>query len=309
MQSAFSELFRFSKKERTGIFLLMGLITFIQVAALIIGSNNASVNSRPEIIPASLIMWEEIYDSLSDKADNQKDSKKVMPNSALAIRTENLFFFDPNTLSAEGWNKLGFPQKTIHSILRYREKGGRFRKPDDIRKIYMLPEAEANKLIPFVRIPETNKAERIAPGILKKNKIIININEADSAGFTSLPGIGPVLASRAVAYRKLLGGFNDAAQLKEVYGISDSLFDIIRPFLANGNCCTGHVKINVAEAAGLGRHPYIGKQRASMIVRYRQQHGSFRTPEDLLKIMNITPEFVERIRPYLDMEQPPAALR
>ena len=309
MQSTFSDLFRFSKKERAGIFLLMGIITLLQVSVFFIGNNHASVNSRPEVIPASLILWEEIFDSLSHEARYEENAKKEIHSGSFAIKAENLFLFDPNTLSAEGWNKLGVPEKIINSIFRYRQKGGKFRRPEDIRKIYSLPESEAEKLIPFVRIRETIKTENMKPISREKSKITININEADSAAFTSLPGIGPVLASRTVAYRKLLGGFYNAEQLKEVYGISDSLFEKIRPLLVNGNCCVGHLKINIAEVAELGSHPYIGRQMAGIIVRYRMQHGSFRTPEDLLKIINITPGFIEKVRPYINMEKPTAALR
>jgi hypothetical protein len=49
-----------------------------------------------------------------------------------------LFYFDPNTLSAEGWKKLGLRDKTIHTIQNYLGKGGILRNPEDLQKVYGL---------------------------------------------------------------------------------------------------------------------------------------------------------------------------
>ena len=43
-----------------------------------------------------------------------------------------LFYFDPNTASAADWRRLGIKDKTIHTILNYLTKGGKFYKPEDI---------------------------------------------------------------------------------------------------------------------------------------------------------------------------------
>ena len=62
------------------------------------------------------------------------------------------FLFDPNTLDGEGWIRLGVPEKAATNVIRYREKGGLFRKPEDIGKIYGMPDQLAAELQPYIQI-------------------------------------------------------------------------------------------------------------------------------------------------------------
>jgi competence protein ComEA len=53
---------------------------------------------------------------------------------------------------------------------------------------------------------------------------VININEASATALESLPGIGPTLAGRIVAYRQEHGPFAESSQLMEVEGIGPGLY-------------------------------------------------------------------------------------
>jgi DNA uptake protein ComE-like DNA-binding protein len=127
----------------------------------------------------------------------------------------------------------------------------------------------------------------------------IPINLADSADFEKLPGIGPVLAKRIVRYRALLGGFYDTGQLKEVYGISDSVYFIIKGRLLTDTL--GIVKLNLNEASenDLARHPYIGKFAARGIIRYRSRVRTIRSIDELYKNGLIPAENIEKLEKYL----------
>ncbi|MBI3137833.1 MAG: helix-hairpin-helix domain-containing protein, partial [Sphingobacteriales bacterium] len=63
-----------------------------------------------------------------------------------------LFIFDPNTITPEGWQQLGLREKTIKTILNFVSKGGRFRKPIDLKRIYGLFPDEYERLAPFIHI-------------------------------------------------------------------------------------------------------------------------------------------------------------
>jgi competence protein ComEA len=63
---------------------------------------------------------------------------------------------------------------------------------------------------------QPEKAARDAP--------LININTASPEELERLPGIGPALAARIAAHRKLYGRFRRAEHLLVVRGISDRRF-------------------------------------------------------------------------------------
>jgi competence protein ComEA len=59
----------------------------------------------------------------------------------------------------------------------------------------------------------------------------IPVNQAKAEDFDRLPGIGPGLAQRIVAYREEQGPFPDLDSLKEVKGIKEKTLEKIRSYL------------------------------------------------------------------------------
>jgi competence protein ComEA len=59
----------------------------------------------------------------------------------------------------------------------------------------------------------------------------ININKAGAEELDTLPGIGPALAERILAYREEQGKFKDVAELKNVSGIGDKKFEGLAEFV------------------------------------------------------------------------------
>jgi len=221
-----------------------------------------------------------------------------------------LFAFDPNTLSADGWKKLGVRDKTVNTIQNFIAKGYKFRKPDDLRKIYGLKPQDADRLIPYVRI--AGKADQPVVAFAANNSTykntaapepspikIIDINTADTAAFIALPGIGNKLAARIIKFREKLGGFSSVAQVAETFGLPDSTFQQIKPRLQPNNSVVKKININTADANELKNHPYFKWNIANAIVNYRLQHGNYKSLDDLHKIEIIDDELFNKIAPYL----------
>ena len=126
----------------------------------------------------------------------------------------------------------------------------------------------------------------------------IDINRADTTVFIALPGIGSKLASRIVNYREKLHGFHSVEQVAEVFGLADSTFQKIKPWLVINDTVIAKININTANSDDL-KTPYISYNLANAIYQYRLQHGSFTSLEDLKKIMLVSDAVFNKIIPYL----------
>ena len=218
-----------------------------------------------------------------------------------------LFTFDPNTLGTEGWQRLGIRDKTINIIQNFLAKGYKFKKPEDLAKIYGLRQEDVTRLMPYIQIAE-NPLE-ISPSNSNtstntstfSNKTasyktpIIEINAADTTAFIALPGIGNKLANRIILYRDKLGGFTNVNQVGETFGLQDSVFQKLKPRLQCNGEAIRQININTSDATQLKTHPYIRWAMANAIVSYRGQHGNFKSIDDLKKIDLITEDAVQKL--------------
>ena len=306
--------FNFTRKERNGTIFLL-LIIFLLIAIPFI---------YPLVFREKIINTRNIQDELIDLKTKQKDSVKKYytqkfdkdnyhdhyQHSEKKFHAElvkgELFYFDPNTLSSDGWKKLGIRDKTINTIQNFITKGGKFRQPEDIKKIWGLHEEEVQRLIPFIRIAEnvfiTEPVKQITTSNKypqKKSMEMTDINLADTNTWMRLPGIGTKLSSRIINFRDKLGGFYSIEQVAETFGLPDSVFQKIRPALVLHDKNLKLININTASIDELKQHPYIRYNLANLIVQYRTQHGNFKSISEIRQIMLIDDELYKKLSPYL----------
>jgi len=325
MLETVKEYFSFNRKERIGIFVLMAMILGVGVAPAFFSPVNDVSDSLDvhEFTNQIAVLDKKLANPAKQFPENRSKTgdKIIREYQSFGNKTEErdtrnivLFDFDPNTLDIGGWHRLGVKEKTALTISKYRDKGGKFRKAEDILKIYGLSESDKTRLLPFVKIPFTKEpveisgerrdtgstASRYKSNSLysKKTAKIIDVNSADSSEWKTLPGIGDVLSGRIIKYRDKLGGFYKVEQVAEIYGLADSTYLKIRPYL---KCDSSVRKISVNEVTPdvLEQHPYLKRQIARAIVDYRSQHGLFKDLGELKNLILITPELYEKISPYL----------
>lgn len=310
----------FTRKERIGI---VSVLLLLSIAIFLPSFFSYHDGASPQIPDTT---WIAVVKKLEQKqADSEKTSSDENENNINAYqydRSKNnsytnkpageLFYFDPNTLSKDRWQKLGLRDKTIVTIQNYLSKGGHFKKPEDLQRIYGLHKNEYERLFPYIKIeiqsPENNTIGFAVNKNPEENKPVfkrtlqyssIDINTADTTAFITLPGIGSKLSTRIVNFRGKLGGFYAVEQVRETFGLPDSTFQKIKQYLKIENNAVRKININAATVDELKIHPYIRYSIANSIVAYRNEHGSFSSIEDLKKIMVITDEVYKKIAAYL----------
>jgi len=222
-----------------------------------------------------------------------------------------LFAFDPNTATEADFQRLGLPNRTVKSILNYRGKGGQFRKKEDLEKIYTLDGDDYERIAPYATFPE-NMASAPRPaayagGISFPSKQTsespVDINRASLDAWRTLPGIGETRARQLVSYREKLGGFQSIEQVKETFGLPDSVFQSIKSRLVLITTEIRKINLNTASMADLDAHPYISKRQAELIVAYREQHGAFSSSDDIGKMRAFSDlAWLAKVKPYLGVE-------
>lgn len=148
-------------------------------------------------------------------------------------------------------------------------------------------------------------------------------NTAAEDELDRLPGVGPALAGRIVAWRAERGRFRSLADLDSVPGVGPALLRQAAPHLSlrpapaaasprtvsarsagkTGGGRTsdagGIVDVNSASADELAALPGIGPSLAGRIVAWRDRNGRFRSPEALEEVPGIGPSTVSRLRPRI----------
>ena len=308
------DAFAFSRRERRGVAVLL-IIIFSECVVLWWLHHRPPGDVPPSAEMQEFIQVAESFYAEQSGTGTENGKKMAVSRSRSQSQSQSqsqsgiqfhsppvLFPFDPNTLYSTGWHRLGLDKKITARILKYRERGGRFRKPEDLEKIYGLPPQQYSRLAPYIVLPAAPARVVTEP---RPARIFtpVDIGIADTLELLRIRGVGPAFARRIHSYRERLGGFTSTLQLREIYGMNDSLLEIIRPQVTlNDSANIRKIDINRADVDELRRHPYIGWALAKLFVNYRRQHGPFRSVDELQKIPLVTAELCRKLAPYLSME-------
>lgn len=314
-----ADYLNFSRKDRIAIIVILSMVlaVFFLPEAF---SKNASVpnNSTPDTawITAMKRLEQKEAESSDEYRQYRDDNSSTYQydrrtGSYPGNSKGELFYFDPNTLSQEGWLRLGLREKTVNTIQNYLSKGGQFKKPEDLQKIYGLFPDDFKRIAPYIKIEapgeaNTNKdftekasVENPSTKTYSARYSVIDINSADTTALIALPGIGSKLATRIINFRDKLGGFYSVSQVAETFGLPDSTFQKVKQYLKLGTSSIRKININTATVDELKAHPYLRWAIANPIVAYRKEHGPFLKIDDIKKVMIVTDEVYNKIIPYL----------
>ena len=318
MKHTLRNLLYFTRTERRGILLLCVLILLgAGGTQFYLYLRDEASHPATEERTGQARMQQEYADFLASVQEEEQPGQTrhrhpQEPDDSPGKPALTPFPFDPNTADSLALCRLGLPGWMARNIVRYRERGGRFRRPEDFRKIYGLTDEQYQLLHPYIRIARRDTARAAVPRIYAPQAgrdtlprvdkypagTVVDLNRADTTELMRIPGIGSGIARLIAGYRQRLGGFYSLEQLRDI----DLDPGPLRPWLRIDTTAIRRINLNRADVERLRRHPYFNFYQAKAIVERRRKHGPLRS----LKVFAFYEEFTEadfeRMRHYVSFE-------
>jgi competence ComEA-like helix-hairpin-helix protein len=236
---------------------------------------------------------------------HKEDVKKFLKNDNLYQSIESLieikkiqqsseiFYFNPNNLTKEKWMLLGLNEWQYRTIQNFEQKGGRFYKKNDLKKIYGIDSALFKKWSPYIIIPNQKKSYY---SLLLDTT---NNNQIDSV-FTiaifpdKLFIYQQISKSKIIEKQKIISQKNIISAA--VFIQNDSIipanniidFDNYSPVLkAKFEKQKINININIADSSELVRLSGVGPSFASRIIKYREKLGGFYQIKQLQEVYGL----------------------
>lgn len=255
----FKDIFYLQKKDRQALLTLLAIMIVCVSLTFLIQEkqNDAPVTSQLDSTNSN-----QEKDASSAKIHHASKSHPLYSKEEGMVH--ELFPFDPNTASAEDFERLGLESWQARSIIRFREKGGIFSRPSDFARVYGITKRTYEVLLPFIQIADDYKP---------------------AADFYGKEGYGrggrrytPYYNNREERYRRYAQD-NASSEGKAEDKTETKVYSYPHKLRANE-----HIEINGADTTLLMKIPGIGSYYASRIVRYRERLGGFASAQQLEEI-------------------------
>ena len=316
------------KKKRQIVFLLT-LEQWLGVAILA-GLVGVTVFLLQRMEPQKEEVTMQVNDStLAEFATHQakQDSirkaawKKKYPRDTIEIRMQ---MFDPNTADSSTLVHVGLKKWQASNMLKYRAKGGRYRRAEDMKKIYGMTDSMYMALLPYIQIDtvavdhyrdsirqrerDSVMIDSMPRYVSQKRDTILNLRIADTTELKMIRGIGSYRARQIVRYREQLGGFAHVDQLCEIKALQPLLTDSMSAdsLLAHfwlDSVIIDPLHVNSAGVEKLQRHPYLSFEQAKAIYELRRKKIHLDSIAQLKKVECFTEQELKHLTPYLSFER------
>ena len=298
------DFFYYTKSERRAVYALcIGIALLLVAIWLVPDASKSLIAETPTVDSVALKAFEQ---EVKAQTYVQKEKKPLVAVKSPVV----LKSFDPNEADSTELSRLGLSPYVVRNILKYRQKGGRFRTPESFSRIYGLEQEQFETLKPYIRIARPKVAEIKEVDTMTVRKVmekkpfkypegtLVDVNSADTTELKKIPGIGSGIAKAIVAYRSRLGGFYSLEQLTEIEYITPSL---VKWFKLEGPVLRP-LKVNKAGLEALRAHPYLNFYQAKVIVEHRRKKGQLKSLSQLSLYEEFTEKDLERLSAYLKFD-------
>lgn len=244
-----------------------------------------------------------------EKQDSIRKAQWRRQRDTIAIRME---VFDPNTADSSTLVHLGFKPWQAKNMVKYRAAGGKYRKPEDLKKLYGMTDSMFQALTPYIYIAR-EEVDSVAVDSLRKDSLprweeenkdtILNLRTADTVELKMIHGIGSYRARQIVRYREQLGGFVSVEQVLEAKGMENVDADSLLAHFWIDSVKIEAMNVNSVGVQRLSRHPYLRFEQAQAIYELRRKKIRLDSIQQLQQIECISAETLEKIAPYLNFDK------
>jgi len=285
--------FQFTRKQRSGIFLLLILIFAVQLIYFLIDFSSNDVLIEDE----DLSIFQAELDSL--KLLKKESSKpKIYP-------------FNPNFITDYKGYTLGMSNSEIDRLHDFRSKDQWINSKSEFQKVTKISDSLLAEISPYFKFPDwvTNPKPRNRFNADNKNEPKtfqqkIDLNTATTEQLRKVNGIGEKLSERIVNYRERMGSsFVADVQLQEIYGLSPEVIErVLNEFTVKTAKPIIKLNLNSATTEELVTIRHIDYEIAHNIIETRTLLEGFNDLDELLKVKDFPVNRIEIIKLYLTLE-------
>jgi DNA uptake protein ComE-like DNA-binding protein len=280
--------FQFSKTQRSGIFILLFICVFLQLAVYFVDFSLQEIKSK------DAQEWLSVQSQIdSVKQIQQNEKPKIFP-------------FNPNYITDFKGYMLGMSVAEIDRLSAFRKTNQYVNSASEFQQVTKVSDSLLYAISPYFKFPDWVIRKKEFQSYSKKpfdkkNKIVVlDINEALSSDLIKVYGIGEGLSARILKEKEKFGGFVSMEQMKDIWGLSPEVIEgLNKHFKVSALTKVKKIAVNDASVKELSQFPYFRYALAKSIVTYRSMNGNLKSVEDLYKINGFPVEKVNIIALYL----------
>lgn len=240
--------------------------------------------------------------------------------------------FNPNQFDEKQWQNLGFSERQVKTILKYKEiLGGSFSSKEELKKCYAISEEKFQELSSHILLPEKSAEKEFQKNYFNefKDKELTVLGKFNPDLYAPKDwqkmGFSEKQAAAIVKYKEYLGGsFVSKEKFRECFIINEKNYQKLAPYLIlpektpenyqkfQKNFAQEKPKIqyfefnpNLLNQDGWQKLGFTEKQ-ALVIVNYRDKNlrGSFKSLEDIQKCFVISEDKFSELKPFIKLTVP-----
>ncbi len=299
-----------SKQQWIGLVIVLLMVTAVETCVYLTRKWQAA-HPAPELFVLQPEREQAFLSYLDSLDESERAARRTQYASRYPQPVIRLQPFDPNTADSTLLVTVGLKPWMARNLIRYRNAGKVFRRPEDLQRLYGMNDSLYSTLLPFIQIDTAALASSLGmcrvvsdtdtvitaytPRI--KRDTILDLNTADTTEFMLLRGVGRFTAMQIIRYRQALGGYYSTSQLYEISEIANDRIDSLLPHLYADTSLITPIDVNRASVKQLYRHPYISYKQAEQLYDLRRRKLRLHSPDELSAVFS--PDERQRLLPYL----------